>query len=245
MKKILLFVCITISSLAFGQLTLIDPVELATGDVNNPDDNLLAVHWDIRNDGESTSRVRVSREILIQIEGTRERFCWGPLCYAWGAESSLEGPGFLVQMNPGEVNTTFVGDYEHNGFEGSSLIRYVFFDNQDNSISTAYDVTYCVGTDPAACVVNVEEIPVDNYIGNITPNPIRTKANLNYQIDGYGSDSKLIVHNMIGEVMLEQRIGEPSGSLQLDLSEIPNGIYFYSIVNGNTPIGTKKLVVSK
>ena len=245
MKKILLFVCIALSSMAFGQLTLIDPVELATGDVANPDDDVFAVHWDIRNDGDNLSRVRVRREILIQIDGTRERFCWGPLCYDWGAESSLEGAGFLVQMNPDDVETSFVGDYEHNGFEGSSLIRYIFFDNQDNSISTAYDVTYCVGTDPAACVVNVEEISVENYIGNITPNPVRTDATLNYQIDQFISGSKLIVHNMIGEVMFEQRIDEPSGTLQLDLSELSNGVYFYSIVNGNTPIGTKKLVVSK
>ncbi|NQX93016.1 MAG: T9SS type A sorting domain-containing protein [Flavobacteriales bacterium] len=124
-------------------------------------------------------------------------------------------------------------------------MNYVFFDKFDPSISTEYQVTYCVQDDVATCAVSVEEETGVSVLGNITPNPVQDRATLNYELSSLESDAQLLIYNMVGEAMIQERIENRTGTLELSFANLPSGVYFYSIVNSGTPIATKKLVVSK
>ena len=246
MKHLLLLAlafCTTI--IVSAQITLIDPVNLAAGDPAVAADDILAVHWSIENTGPVTLNLRVRREVISFVDGARERFCWGPLCYPWDTEVSFPNDANIVEMTEGAIENSFFGDYEHNGNLGTSVIRYTFFDNNIDGIFTAYDVTYCVQDDPSNCVVSVSEVDVNTYLGNISPNPVSDQGALMYQMDELKADAKLVVYNMIGEVMMQEELDTPSGELNLSFDEIPNGVYFYAIINGGHSVATKKLVVSK
>ncbi|MGB0424666.1 MAG: hypothetical protein ACPGED_10090, partial [Flavobacteriales bacterium] len=90
MKQILLFIlAVGFSFVASAQITFIEPINLATGDPAVPADSQLEVHWGVENTGTETLNIRLRREVIYMVDGARERFCWGILCYPWDTESSF------------------------------------------------------------------------------------------------------------------------------------------------------------
>ncbi len=247
MKKNLLFILAAfLGSALFAQdLQLIDPSPLVTGDPSLAEDNTIAVYWDVSNAGSETYQVRCRREVISMVDGARERFCWGPLCYDWGTEVSLGNGASLVTIASGESNSTFVGDYQHQGNPGTSVIRYCFFDNNDPSVETCYEVTYCVDADVQNCVVSVEQIADVESKVQISPNPLNRQGTIQYTLPAGSQNAKVIIYNMVGEVMSETVLSKNEGRTTIDASALANGVYFYALVVNEQVMSTKKLVVSK
>jgi hypothetical protein len=247
MKKNLLFIAaLFLGAGLFAQnLEIIEPTNLVTGDPTVTEDNTIAVYWDVQNNGDAPVQVRCRREILVLQDGARERFCWGPLCYDWGTEMSLANGASLVNIPAGEFNSTFVGDYQHQGNPGTSLIRYCFFNNQDPSEEVCFDVTYCVDENMQNCAVSVEQISNESTSFQISPNPVANTARIDFNLPNWTPNSKVVVYNMVGEVMTEVALTRSQGAAQIDASELANGVYFYALVVNDQVLSTKKLVVSK
>lgn len=247
MKKNILFIAALLLSVSlFAQdLEIIDPTSLVTGNPTLSEDNTIAVYWDVQNNGEAPVGVRCRREVLVLVDGARERFCWGPLCYDWGTEMSLANGASLVNIPAGEFNSTFVGDYQHQGNPGTSLIRYCFFNNQDPTQEVCFDVTYCVDENAQNCAVSVEQISNESTSFQISPNPVAHAARVDFNLPNWSANSKVVVYNMVGEVMTEVALTKSQGAAQIDASELANGVYFYALVVNDQVLSTKKLVVSK
>ena len=76
------------------------------------------------------------------------------------------------------------------------------------------------------------------------PNPANTNATINYSLPSSYRSGKIAVRNMIGKTIKTISIsGNSTGKQSFSTSELPNGVYFYSIIGDGKTLSTKKLVV--
>jgi hypothetical protein len=94
---------------------------------------------------------------------------------------------------------------------------------------------------------SVDNPNLDKYSINIFPNPSSTKAEINYYLVE-GSRINLEVFDLNGKVVkvLLHNQSQSSGEyhINIDLSELADGIYLVRLITGNSA-KTSKLVVSK
>lgn len=73
------------------------------------------------------------------------------------------------------------------------------------------------------------------------PNPAKTTTYV--EVEFSSLEAQLVLSNILGEVISVQKIPH-SGTYSIDVTNIPEGVYFYTLEAGNDKI-TKKLTVKK
>jgi len=93
--------------------------------------------------------------------------------------------------------------------------------------------------DVAGLITSVSEnpeLPSEFVLNQNYPNPFNPSTRITFSLP-QNANVTLTVHNLLGQVVvtLLDEISYPSGShaVQLDASNLPNGIYFYKIAAGN------------
>jgi hypothetical protein len=94
---------------------------------------------------------------------------------------------------------------------------------------------------------NVIDIPISEAVANnftrVYPNP--TSGNLNVEIQSISMyDSKITVHNILGEVMFEYPITLTKGlnTMQFDFSLLAQGTYIIQFADADGKLHTTKFV---
>ncbi len=76
-----------------------------------------------------------------------------------------------------------------------------------------------------------------------TPNPFLGSTQINYQITQVYQKAQLIVTDVMGKTVYTQSINKPIDNIQFNATQLPAGIYYYSIVLDNNSVKTKMMVV--
>ena len=97
---------------------------------------------------------------------------------------------------------------------------------------TSYDATLNVS------LVNIEEIDIQDIA--IYPNPI-DNGKLNMEFHGSETPDRVIVMNSMGQVMASYT--PESKKFSANVSEFPAGLYYISIINKNTSVSKKVLIL--
>lgn len=79
---------------------------------------------------------------------------------------------------------------------------------------------------------------------SIFPNPSSTTASISYEMKEQYSHGKIVVYDMLGNSVKEIAIADKQGVARLNVSDLNEGVYFYSIVLDNKAITTQKLIVT-
>ena len=89
-----------------------------------------------------------------------------------------------------------------------------------------------------------EQAKATNLSLSAYPNPAVNNVKLSYSIPSNYSNAEISVRNMVGKTIqtIPAKVGVKS-STNINTAELPNGVYFYSIVADEITISTKKLVV--
>jgi hypothetical protein len=218
---------------AFGQITFINPVDTVVGYLDVPEDDELSIHWDAENTSEDTLVLMVTRIFVDTIspfnypyvangEGAYERFCWGPLCYNFGSNSSSINPAMLVTMPPGAIDTTLVTDYYHNGHAGISTLRYCLHGlNEDPESGTCFDITYRI--EQAFSVPNLLQTVVMTRL---------TNDRWSYDL-GLENEGRFRLVDMQGRQVYSVNLRGVSGSFQVPLFELSTGAYIAVLEGGS------------
>ena len=76
------------------------------------------------------------------------------------------------------------------------------------------------------------------------PNPAAQSATINYSLPSNYRQVTLVLRNMIGEELKTVQLSSSSkGKQTINTYDLPNGVYFYSIIGDGKTIATKKLIV--
>lgn len=77
----------------------------------------------------------------------------------------------------------------------------------------------------------------------VYPNPASQSATVNYSLPSNYRQATLVLRNMIGEELKTIRLNSSKGKQTISTYDLPNGVYFYSIIGDGKTIATKKLIV--
>jgi hypothetical protein len=245
MKKILLtLLCVTFVSGLFAQsLSLQDTNGVAINHgstiqvMGNPSDLVITVRINLKNDATEDKKVSVKKVIH---EGdtlplTVNYFCWGA-CFP----PDIYEPSNFQNIPAGGISEEFFGDYNPQSVPGISRVMYVFYVTQDRNDSVAVTVEY--NASPASVG---EDLAGNVKFTDAYPNPAVSMVNVGYSIPASVNKAEIVITNMLGSKVKEVGLDSFEGNARIEVSDLLNGIYFYSLVADGQLILTKKFVVRR
>lgn len=114
---------------------------------------------------------------------------------------------------------------------GTATIRYIILD-ADNSDAPIDSVDFAINSS-----VGIEEIDISL---SAYPNPASDDFFINFS-GNEGMNFNVVMYNVLGEEVMRRTV--VNGVNKLNVADLNNGVYFYSITNNNEIIETKKLIV--
>lgn len=195
----------------------------------------LYAHMSIKNISETDKYVKARKHEIDVVTGSDNTFCW-VICWLNTIFTSPSG----LTLEPGELNETFTGDYISNGNSGVTIMRYSFFDDDNPMDSVYFYAEFNAGT------VGIDEMGIESVVvSHAYPNPARSQVSFDYTIPATASQATIRVHNLLGSVVKEIRLTEPTGKVTVDVNDLKDGFYFYSITANNEIIDTRRLVIAR
>lgn len=255
LHKIWIFMAVAIGfgTVAWSQPTLSGAVDVVEGSLSNPEDDVMAFHWDVTNETQDTLVLMASRYIVQIVqpfnlpyvedaEGAHERFCWGPICYPMGSMHSNTSDGLLVTLLPGATDTTFVGDYYPNGVAGVSAFEYCFYPPGQEELSACHTTLLCV--DAETCALSTADLDLGPEWGwsFASENPADELMAVSYTLFP-GVEATFELFDLSGTRVQSTSLRGGQGLIWLDTGGLSNGIYLGSMQQEGQ-IMTSKLVVS-
>ena len=240
MKKILLFIFFTICMYSYGYSQSLALADSAGAVANNStitlhghvDDSEITSYIFVKNTTSAAIEVKVKKVVIDTITGTINTFCWGA-CFP---------PNVYVSPSPLTINahatdsSDFSGHYSPDGIEGTSTIRYVFFNQANNSDSVCVKIAYDI------LEVGVSNQTAKNILSSAYPNPADSKVTFDYSINSSNAGC-IIIRNLLGTVVRRSDLSSSETRSSVYISDLPEGIYFYSLDVDGKSIVTRKLIV--
>lgn len=207
-----------------------------------PSASLLKSNALVQNTGSETIEVMVRFEELSQVpSGAGRYFCWF-VCYDSSIPDGYETPPVhSIAIEPDSVADNFFADYLPNGTVGVATFRFTFYEKDNESNSTSIDITFDTQN------VGIEDVFAsdDSGISESYPNPAVDEAKINYSVKAGSENADLVIYNMLGSKVKVLALNEEQGTLRVDVSSLPAGLYFYSMVVDDQEVATKKMLVTK
>ncbi len=209
-------------------------------------ENTTDITLDIKNVSNSTKSYLVKRyDIILNTVNSSTavaRFCFAGNCYL---ASTLISPNALT-LTPGQSASSIQGDnqvldcnLDEASAKGYSYIKYSFLNTNNPSDSLQFSVKY---NDPNAPLTLMEPFKnIDSF--NFFPNPASDQ--LTFKINcTKNNKSTLNIFSGIGSIIIKKEISliEGENIFEINLSELPIGIYFAYLKSNNSTF-TKKLII--
>ncbi|GAB1404234.1 MAG: T9SS type A sorting domain-containing protein [Lentimicrobiaceae bacterium] len=203
---------------------LVDPV-------NDP----VEIIGKIKNTNNIDVSVKVKKYDLSLVENTRSNICWG-VCYPWNVYDTPDA----ITLSPGASDDSFRCDYRHNGNHGTSSVRFTVYNTENINDTLSFIVHFQIG------YLGLEDQkPVKARLSNAFPNPASTLVYFEYALPDLSQNAVVKVTNLLGTTVYSQAVEQVEGKLSIDVSNLSDGIYFYSLMLNNTPSTTRKFVVKR
>ena len=190
-------------------------------------------HMQVRNKTTDPIKVLIEKEIVQDLEGVMNSFCWG-MCY--GPDTFVSPTA--VEVAPGSVNTddlSFHALYDETVF-GDVIIKYYAYEERNPSERISIIVRFRKSGESVDETASV-------YFGQPYPNPANTTVNFNYDLSG--SNATAVVYNLVGQEVMRQEINTFDEKMSLSVSDLNDGIYFCSVMRNGQTLATVKFVVKK
>lgn len=186
-------------------------------------------------------------DVLVSFEeltpgpvGSGHYFCW-TVCYNEGGitDGFVTPPNHALTLDAGASTNNFYADYVPHGTVGIAEYRYTFYDRNNPSDAVSVDITFDTQN------VGVEELEAgSNAISESYPNPAHRFVKMNYSVAQSAKTAEVVVYSMLGAKVKRVGLEEKQGTLRIDVSSLPSGMYFYSLLVDDKAISTKKMLVT-
>lgn len=190
-------------------------------------------HMQIRNLTSNDIEVTVEKEVIENLDGTMNTFCWG-MCF---------GPDTYVSPNPITVAANSLNTDElsfHVLFEdlifGKVLMRYYVYEDFHPENRITIDVVF----HKSGVGINDHSLPM--VMSQAYPNPASSVVKFDYSFD---SNPTAVVYNLLGQEVLRKDLNANVGQVSIPVSDLNDGIYFCTMMVNGHAWSTQKFVVKK
>ena len=233
-----------------------DTVFVALDTLNSLHAGEISLHWDVVNESNSEMILMCTRSFIdtvspynypyIQslpealVEGAYERFCWGPTCYNYGADASSTNSSYLVNIQAGATESTFIPYYYPHNVLGTTTIEYCFHPVDDIDAGSCYQITY-VSTATAAIKNDLDNLGFSS-IATVYPNPLEGTGWLEYDIR-VGEVGDVVFRDLAGKEIMRESGLVLSGKIAINSDKLTQGLCFCTLEIDGFAVRTERLVV--
>lgn len=204
-------------------------------------DEEKTVHFNVVNYRGSDLAVKLRMYTTDANPNTDMNFCWD-ICYTPGQNISQAA----ILIADGDSTDKFHGYLTTNAQTDTSAVKYCFFVNGSPTDSICRTVHYSqyspaarelesISFAPVASIDNVENIDIKVY-----PNPSNGIITVGYQLN---NNAAFVVSDMIGKQVYVSKLQSGFNSKVIDLNNLNEGIYFYSILVDGKVLKSDKIVI--
>jgi len=199
------------------------------------------VDFDIKNTSANTQYYNAKRYDVILNTGASAYFCFAGNCYGDQTFVSPTSITLTAGQSASEIPGSFnilTSDLDEGQVVGLSVVKYTFINTANASDSVQVTIKYNGTT------VSVKEVAKTLSSFEIFPNPAKETASI--RINSPKSvESTLSLFNSLGESVYQKVIAITEGKNKIDLNveNLPAGVYFASIKTGDSTI-SKKLIIN-
>jgi len=182
------------------------------------------------NVGNDDIYVKVSKNVLQLTSGSTTTFCVAGTCYPGNNSQEF----YISQGDTISDETNMFHAAFNFGSTGVSLVKYKFYNTSVASDSISFVIRYT----SISAVPSVK--PAETML-RAYPNPATTSVNIEYSAPE--SHSYLVIKNLTGSTVYKQAVPSGNGKVNVNVSDLTNGIYFYGIESNGNMLSTKKLLI--
>jgi hypothetical protein len=249
--KILLGLCLMISSSVFGQnirVLTVDNQDI-TGDtvtvVYHPDGppcgfwTDVVAYMHVKNAGSTTLNILAKKADINLPAHVEHSFCLVQ-CYT---STTFVAPDTLPLAGDSIYNLftshySFYDTVQPNYIGLVSLTAFDAFNHNDSAI------VYIKFNTKAVFNGITENSKNDVSLSQAYPNPANGTVSLNYQLNANNKNVSFVVLNSVGECVKTQSLNDSKGTISFDTKEWASGVYYYSITGNNIETKQNKLVIT-
>lgn len=192
----------------------------------------------IHNHTDNGMNVQVAKRAVNALAENQFLFCVGVACYPPTVDSCGDDVYEFVPAGGASEEKQFKITYNTSSALGIAMVRYNVYNKDNPADSVFIYVKYFAYPDGIA-----EEAMNGGSISEIYPNPAANSVTLDYQFTNEVRSAQIRVSNLLGSVVKESELQINSNKAKLDISNLENGIYFYSVIVNGDVYKTKKLIV--
>ncbi len=179
--------------------------------------------------------ILVEKEVLDDIEGCMNYFCWG-MCFS---------PDIIVSPNPVAVAANSVTE------EGALSFHAMFDETIFGKVQVkyyAYDERHPEEKVSIVVVFHKSGAGVDEQVrynlGHAYPNPASTEVRFDYELSG-SENASVSVYNLLGQEVLREELNIAQGQVSFSVADLNEGIYFCNLKVNGQAVSTEKFIVKK
>ena len=205
----------------------------------SPSTEIMKKYIYVTNNSDEAKHLLVKKEEIEILPGTFNSFCWAEFCYP---PFVFVAPDILT-LGPGDTTSgdDFYSEYSPEGGEGTSIIRYTFFDSEDVNDSVSVIVHYITTT-----VGTGMPLSLNSSVSRPYPNPASSVVNFDIELDTGITSAAIVIRNLLGSVVLEQSVNLQETKVSIPVNHLREGIYFYSLVTGEEQlVRTGRFIIKK
>ncbi len=165
--------------------------------------------------------------------------CWGT-CFmpgvfeathsvAAGSEGIFNGHVMFMDANSGEVLPV--------GTEVKMV--YTFFDERNPEQTYTFNVNFKYQTE------SIVDYNSADIFSNAYPNPANNTVSFDYNMPYDVNSASVAIYNMMGQEVVRQNLNLGGSRADINVSDLNEGVYFYSLIINNQTVKTNKFVVSR
>jgi len=209
-----------------GQTIIVDVTDLEAFET-------VSDEYFVRNNSTEDLSVKMRIEAVELVEGADYSFCALGSCYPPGISVTPREYEIAAETTVG-ANGVFTGHYHPKTFAGNSLIRYTYFNVDDLNDTISFKISFVDIT----AVNNIDE----DAVISAYPNPASDVLYIDYNLKAI-DNGQLNVYNILGKKMISKEISSSNGRIELNVSDLSEGIYLYNFQSGNMKSKTYKVLV--
>ncbi len=132
-----------------------------------------------------------------------------------------------------------------NAFKGQKIMLRFVLKSDGQNVADGFYFDDVLIEKIASNVNSITETEVAAFSSVAMPNPADHFTTITFKVDNsISGDARLIVYNAIGQSFYSEKIEGAKGSIQLNTSKWPDGIYYYSVQKGNNSSTVNKLCIT-
>jgi hypothetical protein len=179
----------------------------------------------------------VIRKVNSQIGGTQKNYyCLDDNCLDERVED------YIVRLEPGQMLNNFHIVLEAGLASGESSMGYVAYNKAIPGQSIEFNLNFTVEEKPEKQNIYSSR---SMALHDVYPNPVVDHAVVNYKILDDKVKAKIVVHNLLGNIVGEYNLPSFENFVRFKTEEFSAGIYFYTLYVDNEGVMTRKLIVRK